>query len=135
MKLLEWIFKRNQLSKEERLLLENMGRKIQAKLGRPFSYHPMRRICYSDDNLVAITTADRHLFHISHMRKVVKKDLLFQKTTIGDAKNMFPKRHFSAIADALNWDCETYMGKNGNAPALFKAGSVNIWLSPILIKA
>ncbi len=132
MKLLDWIFKRDELSKKERENLELTAKKIEVKLGQPFSFNSLRRIVYSKDNVIAITPRNRHLFHESKMVEIKKKDLLFQSATIGDARNIFPKRHFNAVTGAFGWKYPILMGKKGKAPALFKTEKANIWIAPII---
>ena len=134
MKLIEWLFTGNKKQNEERAQLEDVGRQLQVKLGQPFAYKSMRRVCFSKDEIVGITPPDRHLYSPSRMKKVKKEELLFEKTTVGDARNIFSRRHFEGVGDALNWECEIFLSEKGNAPALFKFGKANIWVAPIILR-
>jgi hypothetical protein len=133
MKLIEWLFTGNKQVEEERRCLEDIGMKLQIKLGQPFTYKSMRRTCLSKDEIIGITPSDRHLYSPSRMKKVKKEELLFEKNTVGDARNIFSRRHFEGVGEALNWECEIFLSEKGNAPALFKFGKANIWVAPIIV--
>jgi hypothetical protein len=140
MKLLDLIFRGGKSPEdakqheEQKLVLQRLANRIEVGLGQPFNYVKFREAFYSKDDIIAITPPGRELFRVARMKKVEKKDLLFQKDTAGDAKNIYPRKHFEAVAEALDWNCEMYMREEGNAPVLFKTKDARVWIAPIIIK-
>lgn len=119
---------------EQKLFCQQLGINIGARLGQQFTYVKFRDAFYSKDEVIAITPPERELYRLARMRKVEKKDLLVQATTIGDAKNIYSRKHFESVAETLRWDCEIYMREEGNAPVLFKTREANVWIAPIIVK-
>ncbi len=119
---------------EEKLCLEDLGRRIGARLGQRIRLNKIRKIYYSEDEVIRITSKDRILFHVWKMKEVKKSELKFKDETVTHGKNTYSRKHFEAIAEALDWECEILMFEKGNAPALFRVAKANIWLAPIIRK-
>jgi hypothetical protein len=134
MKLFDFLLGRRKAQAENRLEFEQLGAKISARLNKKFKYSSMKRMSRSEDDVISITSPDRNLYLPSKLMKVEKNELLFQKTTIGDARNIFPREHFEAVGEALGWNCEIYLSMHGKAPALFKTPKASIWVAPKILE-
>ena len=117
---------------EQKLHIDELGKRIGGTLGTQFKYNPIRQLAESGDGAIRIAPPNRLLFQPKKMAAVQRKKLETQGELIGDGKNMFRKEHFEKIGEALDWRCELYLSETGNAPALFKTQKAGVWLSPVI---